>query len=305
MNNNGSFSRAVSVIGEQNVLAICLPTNSRYDTVGAATALYLGLNKLGKDVSLSCASQISSQFNLAAVDKIQKNLASGGNNLVISFPYTEGAINKVTYNIENNYFNLLIQPKEGQPKLNPSEVKYSYSGVRVGAIIAIDSPTLESLGDLYLQNQEQFRGKDIINIDRHITNSNFGTINLIDRQSSSTAEIVLRLLKYLNVEIDKDMATNLYMGIASATNNFTAYSVNAQTFEASAQLLKLGAVKKIASPPFSPKVSSTRSRGSFVPQLVEKSAPPQKTIEKKEGKTEEGTPKDWLKPKIFHGRNLV
>lgn len=301
MNNNNNFSRAVAVINQQNNFGICLPTNNTVDTIGAATALYFGLSKLGKNVSLACSLPISSQISLKGVEKIQKNLGAGGNNLVISFPYTEGAVDKVTYNIEGNYFNLIIQPAEGRPKLDPSAVKYSYTGGKVEVIITIDVSSLNSLGDLYSQNQEQFTGKEIINIDRHLTNANFGTINLIDRQSSSTSEIVFRLLEYLNVEIDKDMATNLYAGIIAATNNFTAYSVNAQTFETSAKLLKLGAIKKplrlsSSFPPPSPSFTSAPTETTIIPP---------KTVEKKEIKAEEDAPKDWLKPKIFHGPKFI
>lgn len=300
MNNNNNFSRGVAVINQQNNFAICLPTNNTIDTIGAATALYFGLTKLGKNASLACAFPISSQINLKGVEKIQKSLGSDGNTLVISFPYVEGAVDKVTYNIEGNYFNLIIQPSEGQSKLDHSAIKYSYTGGKVDVIITIDASSLNSLGDLYLQNQQQFTGKEIINIDRHLTNTNFGTINLVDRESSSTSEIVFKLLEYLNVEIDKEMATNLYAGIVSATNNFTAYSVNAQTFEISAKLLRLGAVKRPMR-----LISSLSTPPPSTPTPTETVIIPPKTIEKKEIKTEENTPKDWLKPKIFRGPKFI
>lgn len=316
MNNNGNFSRAVSAINSGNFFTICLPSNYTVDTVASATTLYLALNKLGKNVTLACDQEISLEANLIGADKIQKQLTINGDTLVISFPYIEGAVDKVTYNIEGEYFNLVIQPRPGQPKLDPSKVKYSYTGGKIDVIITIDAPTLNSLGNLYLKNENQFRGKEIINIDRHLTNSSFGTVNLIDRQSSSTSEIVFKLLQYLQVEIDRDMATNLYAGVVSATNNFSAYSVNAQTFEVSAQLLKFGAVRKqisrtrvhnFSSPSFSSsqffpsKLSSNFTQPSFEKPL----SPSEKTIEKKEKKVEEITPKDWLKPKIFHGNNII
>lgn len=307
MNDNLNFSRVVQVVNQQNELGICLPINPSLDTVASGTVLYLGLSKFGKNINLSCDSEVSSQFNLSGVDKIQKNLGAGGNNLVVSFPYTDGSIDKVTYNIEGNYFNLLIQPREGLAKLDPSSVKYSYTGAKVGAIITIDTPTLNSLGDLYFSNQNQFQGKDIINIDRHLTNANFGTINLVEKQSSSTSEIIFKLLQNLNIEIDKDMATNLFAGIMAATNNFTAYSVNADTFEASAQLLKLGAIKRSFLKSRQPGLSfqPAASKRSFTPPSIEKSTLPEETIEVKEEKIEEGKPKDWLKPKIFRGSRLV
>jgi nanoRNase/pAp phosphatase (c-di-AMP/oligoRNAs hydrolase) len=307
MNNNLNLARGIEVLAQQNILGICLTTNPSLDTVASGTALYLGLIKLGKNVNLSCPSDVSSQFNLAGLDKIQKILALGGNTLIVSFPYKDGSIDKVTYNIEGNYFNLLIQPRANFERFDPSQVKYSYTGVQLGAIITIDAPTLNSLGELYFNNQDQFRGKDIINIDRHLTNTNFGTINLIEKQSSSTSEIVFKLLQNLNIEIDKDIATNLYAGIMAATNNFTSYSVKADTFEISAQLLKLGAIKKsiLKTRPSGVSFQPITPKRSFTPSPIEKAAPPEETIEAKEERIEEETHKDWLKPKIFKGSTLV
>ncbi len=80
--------------------AIVLPSNPSIDATAAATALYLGLNKIGKNASLACSNKIN--HNLIAADKIQNQLATSGDNLVISFPYSEGAIDKVDYNIQAN-----------------------------------------------------------------------------------------------------------------------------------------------------------------------------------------------------------
>jgi len=56
--------------------------------------------------------------------------------------------------------------------------------------------------------------------------------------------MALKIIKSLSIEIDKEIATNLYRGITTATNNFSSYSVNAKTLENSALLLKKGAIKK-------------------------------------------------------------
>lgn len=319
-NLNTSWSRIVNAINEKNSFAICLSINYTLDTVASATSLYFGLNKIGKNATLACDKEISLSVSLTGADKIQKNINTGGNNLVISFPYTEGSVDKVTYNIEDDYFNLLIQPREGFPKLDPTMVKYFYTGGQVDVIITIDATNFNSLGNLYNLNKDQFQGKEIVNIDRHLTNTNFGTINLVDRHRSSTSELILALLQYLNIEIDKEIATNLYLGLVSATNNFTSYSVSDKTFETAAQLLKLGAVKKpltsfkkstfssneirFSQEPFKSSISSNVGSDNFVAPVVKKQ-PSMVTAEKKERKKETDTPQDWLKPKIFHGSNIV
>jgi nanoRNase/pAp phosphatase (c-di-AMP/oligoRNAs hydrolase) len=290
-NNQNPLNRIHEVINKGATGTILLPAAPSFDATAAATALYLGLTKLGKTVGLACTTSV--HHDLTGVDKIQSNLVTGGDSLVVSFPYADGAIDKVDYNIQGSSFNLIVTPRPGHSKLQPSQVNYSYTGGTVDFFIVIDAPTLNSLGALYSDNQNQFVGHEIINIDRHLTNGFFGTVNFVNKTSSSICELVLTVLQNLKVEIDREIATNLYAGISASTNNFTSYSVNADTFEHVATLLRLGAVKK---PTFSPKVKVSSS----LPNKEAYRVKPMEEVEK-EVPTEQKTPQDWLKPKIFRG----
>lgn len=232
------------VITKNNSGIIVLPAKPTQDAIASGTALYLALTKLGKNVSLVCAQVPES--DIAGVDKIQTTIQTGGKNLVISFPYVEGAIDKVDYGFNNDKtkFNVIVIPRDENQKLQPKDVEFSYSGGKVEFIITVDSPNLNSLGDIYTKNQSTFDGKNIINIDRHLINNNYGTINLVVKTAASTAELILKVLRALKVQLDRDIATNLYAGIVAATNNFSSYSVNADTFETVADLLRAGAVKR-------------------------------------------------------------
>jgi len=322
-NTNTTLPRVSDIITKGSSGIVVLPTNPSQDAIAGATALYLGLLKLGKNVTIVSSSPIKS--DMVAVDKIQSSLSVGGDNLVVSFPYTDGAIDKIDYHIQGDKFNLVIAPRQGSPKLNPNQVVYSYSGGTFDFIITVDAPNLNSVGTLYTENQAQFQGKEIINIDRHLTNAFFGTVNYINKTSSSTCELIFKVLKQLNCELDKDMATNLYAGIASATNTFTSYSVNAETFETIAALLKSGASKKITpqqpikpqsfpSPAasFSPSGQQQSQGGTPVfsikqPGVERQQAQSISTVESQESQSKEGaqSPQDWLKPNIFKGSGLV
>lgn len=286
-NYDQSLTRIADVFSKKNSGIIVLPTNPSYDAVAAAISLYLSLLKMDKTIGLICSSPVN--VDLFGADKIQNTLTINGDNLIISFPYKDGAIDKVDCQIQGNSFNIIITPRPGQPKLDPHQAKYSYAGGRFDFIITIDAPNLNSLGEIYTENQNQFQGKDIINIDRHLINGNYGTINLINKSVSSISELIFKIIQQLKLEIDKDIATNLYAGIASGTNNFSSYSVNAETFEIAAQLLRMGAVKKT----FKKTVKSSPSTSI---ETVEKEPIPD------EKKT---TPQDWLKPKIFRGGGLI
>lgn len=306
--NDNVLPRVQNVLTKGVMGAIMLPATATPDATAAACALYLALTKMGKAVTLASANVPS--YEVTGIEKIQNTLTAAGDNLLISFPYSEGAIDKVDYQIQGNYFNLIIAPRPGYQKLNPKDIKYSYTGGKLDFVITIDAPSFNSLGSIYSENQNQFQGRDIINIDRHLTNAFFGTINYVEKTASSVSELVFKLIQSLQIEVDRDIATNLYAGIAAATNNFTSYSVNANTFETIAQLLRLGAVKKTIKKELV--VSENRTTVRTIPQTFnnppsarpfseKQTVTPIEDVEKGEDMNTSQAPTDWLKPKIFRG----
>lgn len=241
---------------------IALQANPSMDGVAAAIALYLALTKKNKHVSIVCSTPPQG-VDLVGADKIQNSLSSGGNHLVISFPYQEGAIDKVDYTISGNSFNLIIIPNSDGERIDPKEVKFSYTGGKIEFIVTIDVPNLNSLGELYTSNQSEFQSKNIVNIDRHLINNNFGTVNIVNKQASATSEIVYQIIREMNIEMDKDIATALYNGLLVATNNFSSYSVNPVTFEAAGTLMKMGAQKKQLGKPQAPTPGGFGGPGGF------------------------------------------
>lgn len=244
--NRSQLEKVVEIIQNGQSGLICIPESPSADAIASATALYLGLMQLGKNMSIACSSSVSS--DLVAADKIQSELATSGDNLLISFPYQDGSIDKVDYFIQNDTFNVVVSPRPGTDKINQKDVKFTYTGGTIDFIVTVDTPNLRALGPLHAENQEQFKGKKLVNIDRHLTNSFYGSANYVNRTVSSTAELILGILQTMNVQIDSDIATNLYAGILEATNHYTAQSVNAQTFETSAFLLKQGAKRNATQP---------------------------------------------------------
>ncbi len=114
---------------------------------------------------------------------------------------------------------------------------YSEEFSNVDLFIALDSADSDRLGN----NIELLKKSNkIINIDHHISNSNFGHINLVDENSSSTGELVYELIKDLGTEIDVDIATCLYTAISTDTGSFIYDNVTAGTHEIAADLIRAG-----------------------------------------------------------------
>jgi phosphoesterase RecJ-like protein len=86
----------------------------------------------------------------------------------------------------------------------------------------------------------------IINIDHHKTDDFFGTINFIKTSSPSTTAIVYTLLKALKIEITKDIATALMLGLYTDTGGFRHQNSTEVAFHIAGALRQAGAdIQKI------------------------------------------------------------
>jgi phosphoesterase RecJ-like protein len=103
-------------------------------------------------------------------------------------------------------------------------------------LIAVDSSDIKRLGDRFSPKEI---ANIIINIDHHPDNSKYGNINYVEK-SSSTAEMVFKLTKYLKVEVTKPMAENLYVALITDTGNYRYENTSFATFAMAGELLQAG-----------------------------------------------------------------
>lgn len=114
---------------------------------------------------------------------------------------------------------LLVQPSE----LSSADV-----------FLALDCGASHRLGSL---ETTAHACDPLINVDHHPGNDLFGSLNVVVTSVSSTAEVVTRLLQDLGVEIDRDIATNLYVGILTDTGRFQYSNSTPDTLRLAADLL--------------------------------------------------------------------
>jgi phosphoesterase RecJ-like protein len=79
-----------------------------------------------------------------------------------------------------------------------------------------------------------------INIDHHVTNDRFATINLVDDQSSATSEIIVDILPQLGLQLSPAVAAALLTGLITDTIGFRTSNVGKNTFVAAASLVETG-----------------------------------------------------------------
>lgn len=235
-------------LSQSTTPAIVLTSTPSLDAVYAALTLYMGLIKLGKTPSIVAPSKLS--YNIKEGAKIGTQLGSGGDNLVISFPYTDGSIDKVDYRIENNTFNLIVIPRPGYPKVTPEQVSYSFAGGNADCLIAIAGKSPESFGRLFQENQQLFAELPLVVIDNNNATSAYGSSSFIDPSAVALSQLALDILTALQVPLDEEIATPALNGIIAATNNFTSPRTDVSVFEQVAELMRLGATREnVQQPP--------------------------------------------------------
>ena len=100
-------------------------------------------------------------------------------------------------------------------------------------LISFDCGSFDRLG---IENRPPF----LINIDHHISNTQYGDINLIDPKAASTSQVVYNMLKANNIQIPDDSAVCIYTALVTDTGSFQYESVNDKVFEMAADLVRCG-----------------------------------------------------------------
>jgi phosphoesterase RecJ-like protein len=104
---------------------------------------------------------------------------------------------------------------------------------KIDLMISLDCGSFDRLG---IEKRPDF----LINIDHHISNTNYGDINLIKPNYASTSQVVYDILKENGIEILKESAICIYTALVTDTGNFQYESVNDKVFEVAADLVRCG-----------------------------------------------------------------
>lgn len=101
------------------------------------------------------------------------------------------------------------------------------------ALDCADSRRLGEYQDIFLNHP------NTVAIDHHVTHQPYAK-NWIMRDISSTCELMTELYREMGINLTKDIANNLYIGLSSDTGNFKYSCVTADTFSAAGKLIETG-----------------------------------------------------------------
>jgi bifunctional oligoribonuclease and PAP phosphatase NrnA len=105
-------------------------------------------------------------------------------------------------------------------------------------LLAVDCANDRRIGE---ENTGVDRAKLVVNVDHHHDNSEFGDVNLIVADASSTSEIVRDILRALDVALTPEIAAALYVGLVTDTGRFQYTNTTPKALRLAAELVEAGA----------------------------------------------------------------
>ena len=116
---------------------------------------------------------------------------------------------------------------------------------RFDVAVVLDCGELDRIGNAnaVLQHVEK-----IIHIDHHSSSDDFGQLNLVLPECSSTAEILYEIFQAIPASLSLEAAENIYTAILTDTGSFRFANTTARALDIAAEMVSLGvAPDKIAS----------------------------------------------------------
>ncbi len=101
-------------------------------------------------------------------------------------------------------------------------------------MVTFDCGSLGRLGDLETAAKE---ARELIVLDHHVSNTRYGTINVIDPSAAASGVLVRRLVQTLGLPLTTDAAVALYAALVCDTGRFQYETTTPSVFELACELV--------------------------------------------------------------------
>jgi nanoRNase/pAp phosphatase (c-di-AMP/oligoRNAs hydrolase) len=227
-------------------ILILLPRFAHGDAISSALSLAHLLEKNEKTVTIASDTIHKSLAPLAFLPQAGSFVETlfGTRDFLISFNTTYNKITAIRSEQDDDEYRIFITPEKGS--IDPRDFSFIPANYKFQLVITLDTPDKESLGKLFQDNADIFYEVPVINIDHHLANENYGTLNIIDVTASSTAEIIADITRTLYEDFfDDAIAECLLAGVMSATDSFQNKSTTPKSLQLASWLMDHGAKQQV------------------------------------------------------------
>lgn len=231
-----------AIEGAEHILVIP-HANVDPDGLSSALACHAMFRALGKECTVICPETPPEALKfLPGYESLSQEVLES-QNFIITLDTSGGIeIDKLRYSVEDQKVNIIVVPKKGTLK---KEFVHVLEGEpNYDLIVVVDTAEPALLGSLYTDHIDLFSSVPVVNIDHHVSNTQFGQVHLIDPSAASATQVLYALFtsdEKWNRNMTADMATLLLTGLITDTRSFQNPNTTPRSLEVAAELLDLGA----------------------------------------------------------------
>lgn len=130
----------------------------------------------------------------------------------------------------------IYRPLPGSDRIHTGEELPAGFPDRFDGIIVLECPSPDRTG-----LEQHLSARPVINIDHHLGNQLYGSVNWVDSAAPAVGEMVYRLAQGLKLTLDPETASCLYLTLVTDTGGFRFSNATPAAFEAAAALVRDGA----------------------------------------------------------------
>lgn len=176
-----------TLLNDAGTLALVVSPKALEDGIYAALALKEQFMAQGKTVTIIYPAELP--MSVSSLPEAKEVTTSfGDSSLVVTLDTSAKPIEKVSYFLEGNLFNLVLN---SVPRgFDPSKVKVTTRAQKYDLIMVLGAKSLEDLGQFLQTSRRDLENNAVINLDYHNDNNHFGTLDIIDPEAKSLCEML-------------------------------------------------------------------------------------------------------------------
>lgn len=209
---------AQKLIKEARKIAIVPSRMAKTDAYSAGVGLYFMLKEIGKEVSLVYPGQIPEKAShLIDKERVKKDIKE--RDLIVEIDYSGTDAGAAQYSTKDHKLQVKLGPVSKDFSIG-DRIRASLAGFSFDLLIIIGAQNASDLEEDFGNVTDTFNGANVINIDHLEKNSEFGTVNLIDKEAISLSQQILKLAAHWKIIPDDKSAKALLTGMTYRNGNY-------------------------------------------------------------------------------------
>lgn len=233
----------VDRIRQATNILVAVNANPSIDSLAAALALTLTLNKLDKHATAVFSGQVPPVMQFLNPEKTFENNVDSLRDFIISLDKEKA--DRLRYKLEKDVVRIFITPY--RTTISEKDLQFSQGDFNVDLIIGLGVEKREDLDQTIVAHGRILHDAAVVTINANSQQSTLGAVDWHDPNSSSLCEMLVALTEALQKPglLDAQIANALLTGIVAATDRFSNQHTTPKVMTMSAQLMAAGANQQL------------------------------------------------------------